>query len=368
MTFLACRAFAFLWFAQGFAQTVASLQVDLSKPVHPVSPMLYGLMTEEINYSYDGGLYAEMVRNRTFQDHGWDGIAHWTLVEKGDSAASIAIDSNEGPSAALQHSLRLDVKRADAASPAGVRNAGYWGMAVRPNTTYRGSLYAKTDAPGVGGLAVSLVNDDSGKAVATATLDSLSTTWKRYEFTLKTGGNVETSAENHLALTVEHPGKVWLDLVSLFPPTYNNRQNGNRIDLMEKLAAMHPTFLRLPGGNYLEGDEIQDRFDWKRDDRSAGGPADTSQPVELPVVGRTGIAGVSGVVRGSEHSTGAGGVCRLLAEGRARDTRSGVGAVCRRCAGRDRVRDRRCIHEVGRGPREVRAPGAVSADLCRNRQ
>ena len=118
MTFLARLVFAIV-FAQGFAQTVASLQVDLSKPLHPVSPMLYGLMTEEINYSYDGGLYAEMVRNRTFQDHGWDGIAHWTLVEKGDSAASIAIDSNEGPSAALQHSLRLDVKRADAANPRG---------------------------------------------------------------------------------------------------------------------------------------------------------------------------------------------------------------------------------------------------------
>ena len=60
-----------------------------------------------------------------------------------------------------------------------------------------------------------------------------------------------------------HAGKVWIDLVSLFPPTYKNRENGNRPDLMEMMAAMHPTFLRLPGGNYLEGDQIDERFDWK---------------------------------------------------------------------------------------------------------
>jgi len=245
------------------AQSAATLTIDLTKPLHKVSPMLYGLMTEEINYSYDGGLYAELVRNRTFQDHGWDGVAHWNLVEKGNSDASMAVDLEQGPSAALQHSLRLDVKQADAANPAGVRNEGYWGMAVRPNTNYRGSLYAKADSDSVGPITVSLVSDNTGKALATAALDNLSTVWRHYEFTLKTG-NMATSAENHLLLTVGHAGKVWINLVSLFPPTYKNREHGNRIDLMELLAAMHPKFLRFPGGNYLEGDEIQDRFDWKR--------------------------------------------------------------------------------------------------------
>jgi alpha-N-arabinofuranosidase len=70
--------------------------------------------------------------------------------------------------------------------------------------------------------------------------------------------------ENHLVLTVAHPGSLWLNLVSLFPPTYHDRANGNRIDLMEKLAAMHPQFLRFPGGNYLEGDHLADWYDWKK--------------------------------------------------------------------------------------------------------
>jgi alpha-L-arabinofuranosidase len=239
-----------------------TLKIQLDKPAHAVSPTLYGLMTEEINYSYDGGLYAEMVRNRTFQDHGFGGVAHWNIEHMGNSVATMAVDQTEGPSAALEHSLAIDVKQADPANPAGVRNEGYWGMALRPNTTYKGSIYAKADSADTGPLIVNLINDNTGKSVATATTPGLSTEWKRYEFTLTTG-KIETSAENHLLLSVGHAGKVWIDLVSLFPPTYKNRDNGNRPDLMEMMAAMHPTFLRLPGGNYLEGDQIDERFDWK---------------------------------------------------------------------------------------------------------
>jgi alpha-L-arabinofuranosidase len=252
----------FMTMACSAQQPAATLNIQLDGPTHPVSPTLYGLMTEEINYSYDGGLYAEMVRNRTFQDHGFGGIAHWNNVHMGSSLASMSIDQIEGPSAALQHSLLIDVKQADSTSPAGVRNEGYWGMALRPNTTYKGSLYAKVDSAEVGPLSIALVSDNTGKAVATAAVPALSTEWKRYEFSLNTG-NIETSSENHLLLTVGHAGKIWIDMLSLFPPTYKDRVNGNRPDLMEMMAAMHPQFLRLPGGNYLEGDQIDERFDWK---------------------------------------------------------------------------------------------------------
>jgi alpha-N-arabinofuranosidase len=240
----------------------ATLTIQLDKPVHAVSPTLYGLMTEEINYSYDGGLYAEMVRNRTFQDHDWAGIARWNIEHMGSSVATMAMDLTDGPSAALDHSLAITVKQADPVNPAGVRDEGYWGMAVRPDTTYKGSLYARSDSADIGALTVSLVNNTTGQAAATATVAGISTDWKRYEFTLTTG-KLQASAENHLLLTVGHAGKLWIDLVSLFPPTYKNRENGNRPDLMEMMAAMHPKFLRLPGGNYLEGDQIDERFDWK---------------------------------------------------------------------------------------------------------
>src|SRR5882757_8636905 len=240
----------------------ASLSIQLDKPAHAVSPTLYGLMTEEINYSYDGGLYAEMVRNRTFRSD-WSGINFWYLVEGGNSVAKMEPDKTTGPSSALASSLRLDVEKANAQNQAGVLNTGWWGMAVKANTEYKGSLYAKASGADMGPLTVSLASDDTGKALATASVTGLASDWKQFTFTLKTAA-AQSSASNHLAITVTHPGTLWLQLVSLFPPTYHNRTNGFRIDLMEKLAAMHPTFLRFPGGNYLEGDHIKERFDWKK--------------------------------------------------------------------------------------------------------
>ena len=259
----ACAAFAAALFLAGMAaaQQPATLTIHPDQPLHAVSPNLYGLMTEEINYSYDGGLYAEMVRNRTFRGD-WSGINYWYLLENGDAAAKMAADTTVGPSDALQSSLRLDVDKASAQSQAGVLNTGWWGMPLHPDTAYKGSLYAKAGAADLGPLTVALVSNNTGKVVASATIPALSTEWKQYTFELKTG-SIEPSAENHLALTVGHPGTLWLNLVSLFPPTYHNRANGNRADLMEKLAALHPQFLRFPGGNYLEGDHINQRFEWK---------------------------------------------------------------------------------------------------------
>ena len=242
----------------------ATLSIDLSKPLHPVSPTLYGLMTEEINYSYDGGLYAEMVRNRTFAERDLSHPAHWYLVQDGNAAADMQLDRTEGPSDALQSSLKIDITKADPKNQAGVFNEGWWGMALRPGTTYKGSFYAKADAAGIGPVTVSLMDDNSAKIVATATTAEPSTDWKQYEFTFTTPAKLAPSVENHLMLTVGHPGKLWIDLVSLFPPTYKNRANGNRPDIMEKMADMHPTFLRMPGGNYLEGDTVEERFQWKQ--------------------------------------------------------------------------------------------------------
>jgi alpha-L-arabinofuranosidase len=244
-----------------FAQAPATLKIDLGRAKAPVSPTLYGLMTEEINYSYDGGLYAELVRNRTFRSD-WSGILNWFLVEKGTSAASVTVDSKEGPSKALANSAKLEVTRADANSPAGLLNEGYWGMAVRPNARYTGSFFAKTGGDPLP-VKVALVADLSGQVLASASVPVAGAAWREYKFEMQSG-SVAPSSENHLEITVDKPATLWLQLVSLFPPTYKGRPNGNRIDIMEKLAAMRPSFLRFPGGNYLEGGRIDTRFDWKK--------------------------------------------------------------------------------------------------------
>src|SRR6266568_528070 len=110
----------------------AHLTIHADQPVSAVSPTLYGLMTEEINFSYDGGLYGELVRNRTFRSD-WGGLLYWYLLENGSAVAKIDTDKETGPSEALKSSLRLDVEKASPGSEAGILNVGYWGMPVRPN-------------------------------------------------------------------------------------------------------------------------------------------------------------------------------------------------------------------------------------------
>jgi alpha-N-arabinofuranosidase len=239
----------------------ATLNIDLRQPKASVSPTLYGLMTEEINYSYDGGLYAELIRNRTFRSD-WTGVLNWYVVEKGTASAKISIDSKTGPSSALSTSAKLEISRADANSPAGLLNEGYWGIAVRPNARFTGSCYAKADGDALP-VQIALVADQSGQVLARTSVSVSGGDWKQYTFEIQSG-SVAAGSENHFELTINRPATLWLQLVSLFPPTYHSRANGNRIDIMEKLAAMRPSFLRFPGGNYLEGNRIDTRFDWKK--------------------------------------------------------------------------------------------------------
>jgi alpha-N-arabinofuranosidase len=248
----------------GAAAQVATLKIETDKPVAKVSPTLYGLMTEEINYSYDGGLYGELVQDRTFQSSRSD-TENWIPVAVGTAKGSVEPDRATGPSAALAASEKITAVQADAADTYGIRNRGWWGVPVRANTTYTGSVFAKGDKAGAAAkVRVSLIANDSGKVLASAELPALTADWKQYSFSMKTGGDAGATANNQIVVSVDHPGTVWLQLLSVFGPTYKDRANGNRVDLMEMMAAMHPAFLRFPGGNYLEGNAIPERFDWKK--------------------------------------------------------------------------------------------------------
>jgi len=242
---------------------VPVLRIGADKPGVNVSPILFGFMTEEINFSYDGGLYAELVRNRTFMDNA-DNPVHWSLVKDVDAAGTIALDHTQPLNDALPVSLKLDITAGGPKQRAGVANEGYWGMAVRPETTYRVSFYAKTSPGYAGSLAVSLESVSGTTVFARANVTGLTGEWKKYEATLTTGKAFAPSADNRLVILANAPGAVWLDLVSLFPPTWNDRPNGMRKDIMQLLVDYKPGFLRFPGGNYLEGNTPKTRFDWKK--------------------------------------------------------------------------------------------------------
>ncbi len=241
----------------------------------PGSPLLYGIMTEEINYSYEGGLYAELIINRSFQ-HSAQNPDYWSLVKDAAAAGTITLDRSEHLNVALPVSLRIDNTSVlpgpvpDAgAVPAprqrvGVANAGYWGIPIKPSTTYRASFFAKAGNGFAGSVLLSLESNDGATVFARAQVAGVSGNWNKYEAVLTTSANVQPTAGARFVLLTNSPGTLWLSQVSLFPPTWNNRPNGLRPDLMRLLADLEPKFLRFPGGNYVEGNSPETRFDFKK--------------------------------------------------------------------------------------------------------
>jgi alpha-N-arabinofuranosidase len=256
--------------------TGPAITIHADKVAAQVSPTLYGLMTEEINYSYDGGLYGELIRNRVFKGSETPGgrgapaapatadhnLAHWSVAKYNDGDGAITIDTQQPLNSALGNSLKLDASQITGNQRVGVANDGYWGIPVRPNTTYRASFYARAAEPSKGPLTVSLESNDGTIVLAHAEVPAISSDWKQYSVSLKTG-DIKESATNRFVISTGSPGVVWFNLVSLFPPTYNDRPNGNRVDIMQKLVDMKPAFLRFPGGNYLEGSDKENYFNWK---------------------------------------------------------------------------------------------------------
>jgi len=245
------------------AAPVPVITIKADQVTAHVSPTLYGLMTEEINFSYEGGLYGELIRNRTFADvHGAPSADYWTTVGGAVMTPDAATPLND----TLKASLKIDATKATGAEPAGISNEGFWGIAAHAHTTYHASVYAKA-APGFKGPLTLTLKGTDGHALATAVIAHVGSAWKKYDAVLTTGDLAVTAGaatkDVAFTLTTTAPGTLWVQQVSLFPPTFNGTKNGNRADLMQMLADMKPQFLRLPGGNYLEGDTINERFEWK---------------------------------------------------------------------------------------------------------
>ena len=214
--------------------------------------------------------------------------------------ATIALDPEEPLNTTIGTSLRFDVTQASTGHAAGIANDGYWGIPVKPNTRYRASFYAKA-APGfTGPVAVSIQSDDGRTIYATKTVTGLTSAWKQYELTLQTG-KVTPTAKARYVLTVDRPGTVWFSLVSLFPPTFKDQPNGFRPDLMQMMVDMKPKFLRFPGGNYLEGDQIADRFEWKKTIGPLVGSPRAHGAVGLSLDRRAWPPRVPALVRGHER-------------------------------------------------------------------
>lgn len=223
------------------------LRIDAGHPGVRVSPTFYGLMTEEINHSYEGGLDGELIRNRSLGEDPADATApsHWSAVATGGAQVKVAIDAAQPFNAAFSRSLRLDIAAVTNGQRAGVANEGYWGMAARAGQTYHVSLYAKA-APGFNGpLNLSLESAEGGREFGSARIEHVDGTWQKYEADLKLQAGSD-NPNNRFVIAAAQPGTVWLQQVSLFPPTWHGRANGNRQDLMALLEVCIPSSCGFP--------------------------------------------------------------------------------------------------------------------------
>lgn len=247
------------------AQTKLTLCAD--KANVNVSPTLYGLMTEEINYSYEGGLYSQLIRNSSFKEFSektksWDPRpvmtkpSYWSVTDS--TASDYIVVERAGFNRANWNALQWNVNKEDAT----LTNCGFWGYPIRPNTLYKGAIYLKSSD--ASSIQVCLKKTDGSTVYALQEIDGITDKWQKFDISFTTASDITTTSDARFCIVAGKKGKYMIDRVTLFPPTFNNAKSGLRPDLMKMMQAMNPKFLRFPGGNYVEGNTFSERFDWKR--------------------------------------------------------------------------------------------------------
>jgi alpha-L-arabinofuranosidase len=240
------------------SQSTATISIQADQPGAVVSSNLFGIFFEEINFAGEGGLYAEMVRNRSFYSS--TGANYWTLQTTGSATGTMTVDPTQPLNTNAVNSLKLTM--ASGTGSVGAANAGFWGMSFQTGATYYLNFYALASNNFTGSITARLENSSGSTVYAQTSFSGLTGNWQHFSTSLVSSAT-DTNAQ--LVLNISSPGTVWLDVVSLFPAnTYDNRTNGLRSDLVNLLSALHPSFLRFPGGNFIEGANITNAVRWKK--------------------------------------------------------------------------------------------------------
>jgi alpha-N-arabinofuranosidase len=245
--------------AIGMAQEI-TLKLDASEPIAKIQPTMYGIFFEDINFAADGGLYAEMIKNRSFEfflpKTGWsepNSNRHSLNLESG--IASTIKYSEQGSN----HNYCRVLVRKDTGYE--LINEGFRGMGIKQGEKYHLSLLAAKGEGTIGKINFTFI-DAEGNPKGTASVISAGPDWKQYEATLIA---TETVEKARLKITFEGKGTIDLDMVSLFPEdTWKGRKKGLRKDLVQLFYDLDPGFLRFPGGCIVEGRTLAQRYQWKK--------------------------------------------------------------------------------------------------------
>lgn len=246
---LICLIFSGVTGAKSQSKT---LVVNTKATIAPIQPSMWGLFFEDINFAADGGIYAELVKNRSFEFYkplmGWKKFG-----EEYVGQFQIINSQNENN----PRFLRLESLQG---KELGLVNEGFRGMGVKAGENYLFSIFAR-QSEGVSALKVELL-DSTGSVIGKTDVKNFSGELKKYEAKFACSAN---DAKASLRVTLSGKGVLEIDMVSLFPEnTWNKRKNGLRADMVQKLADLKPGFLRFPGGCIVEGHELETRYQWKK--------------------------------------------------------------------------------------------------------
>jgi alpha-N-arabinofuranosidase len=244
--------------------TSVNINAQTAQGGKKISPDLFGLFFEDINYSADGGLYAELVQNRSFEynpseQRSWNPFSFWEYIAPGFSYGRISVETTSPVHPNNPHYIVLDIEHTGDKG-IGIKNYGFDGIVIRAGEKYNLSLFARQLSHEPITLSVSL-QSPSGRIYAEDTFSTASGEWKKYTANFTSTENSDSATLVILATT---KGKLALDVISLFPEkTFMNRPNGLRADLAQTLADVKPKFIRFPGGCLVHGDGLGNMYRWK---------------------------------------------------------------------------------------------------------
>jgi alpha-N-arabinofuranosidase len=234
------------------------ISVDAAHPGAAISPSMFGIFFEDINFAADGGLYPELVKNRSFEFSepltGWHEVLGFSKKGLDPPKGELSVRTENPLNPSNPHYLKVRAYE----TGYGFWNSGFRGIGVESGAEYRFSAYVRSGGP----KAIRFtLTDGSGHEVGSGKLEGFDDHWKRYETVVRTTATVQHAQLN---IFVDETGQVDLDMVSLFPvDTWKQRPNGLRKDIVQLLYDLHPGFLRFPGGCIVEGRQLATRYRWK---------------------------------------------------------------------------------------------------------
>lgn len=232
------------------------ITVNVQKPVAQVQPTMWGIFFEDINFAADGGIYAELVKNRSFEFT--KPLMGWKIT-KDDNLTDVLVINQDEVNPANPRFIR--VKLAEGEKPVILTNEGFRGMGVKKGINYHFSVLARKFEGNTQKLQIELVSS-AGEIIGSAGISPDSKEWKKYSVSFESSA---TDLNAKLNITIDGKGELDLDMISLFPDdTWKNRPGGLRADLVQLLYDLKPGFLRFPGGCIVEGHELATRYQWKK--------------------------------------------------------------------------------------------------------